>query len=85
MILSLLVIERRRICTILFKIFVFFHLASGLKINSLKSKLVGIRVTQDLVIKMANNIGCASLKIPFSYLGLVVGGSTNRQARGRMF
>ncbi|GKD38567.1 hypothetical protein Tco_1258774 [Tanacetum coccineum] len=47
--------------------------ASGLHINVTKSKLMGISVSSDKVDQAANKIGCAVLKVPFSYLGSKVG------------
>ncbi|GKA12053.1 RNA-directed DNA polymerase, eukaryota, reverse transcriptase zinc-binding domain protein [Tanacetum coccineum] len=46
----------------------FYH-ASGLRINMLKSKLMGISVSSDKVDQAAKKIGCAILQVPFSYLG----------------
>ncbi|GJR21987.1 RNA-directed DNA polymerase, eukaryota [Tanacetum coccineum] len=46
-----------------------FHQASGLRINMSKSKLMGVYVNGDLVEQAALKIGCATLKMPFSYLG----------------
>ncbi|GJZ52100.1 nucleotide-binding alpha-beta plait domain-containing protein [Tanacetum coccineum] len=46
----------------------FYH-ASGLRINMLKSKLMGILVSSDKVDQAAKKIGCAILQVPFSYLG----------------
>ncbi|GJZ84117.1 RNA-directed DNA polymerase, eukaryota [Tanacetum coccineum] len=51
-----------------------FHQASGLRINMSKSKLMGVYVNGDLVEQAALKIGCATLKMPFSYLGSNVGG-----------
>ncbi|GJV31429.1 RNA-directed DNA polymerase, eukaryota [Tanacetum coccineum] len=50
-----------------------FHQASGLRINMSKSKLMGVYVNDDLVEQAALKIGCATLKMPFSYLGSKVG------------
>ncbi|GJR55437.1 RNA-directed DNA polymerase, eukaryota, reverse transcriptase zinc-binding domain protein [Tanacetum coccineum] len=46
----------------------FYH-ALGLRINMLKSKLMGISVSSDKVDQAAKKIGCAILQVPFSYLG----------------
>ncbi|GJZ99792.1 RNA-directed DNA polymerase, eukaryota, reverse transcriptase zinc-binding domain protein [Tanacetum coccineum] len=51
-----------------------FHQASGLRLNMHKSKLVGIAVENEKVIRAAENIGCLSLNTPFPYLGIKVGG-----------
>nr|GEW31453.1 RNA-directed DNA polymerase, eukaryota, reverse transcriptase zinc-binding domain protein [Tanacetum cinerariifolium] len=58
---------------------VFFR-ASGLRINLQKSKLKGVAVENTLVTFAANNIGCMTLSLPFSYLGVNVGGHMSRIA-----
>ncbi|GJX45078.1 RNA-directed DNA polymerase, eukaryota [Tanacetum coccineum] len=50
-----------------------FHLASGLKINIAKSQVLGVGVSQNVVLQAANRIGCAVLNTPFRYLGVTVG------------
>ncbi|GJV57068.1 hypothetical protein Tco_1458073 [Tanacetum coccineum] len=50
-----------------------FFLASGLKINLHKSKLMGIGIPQDDVNMAANFIGCNISTMPFNYLGVKVG------------
>ncbi|GJY98462.1 RNA-directed DNA polymerase, eukaryota [Tanacetum coccineum] len=55
-----------------------FFLASGLKINLHKSKLMGIGIVQDVVNMAANQIGCLTLSAPFTYLGVKVGGIMSR-------
>ncbi|GJR90258.1 RNA-directed DNA polymerase, eukaryota [Tanacetum coccineum] len=47
-----------------------FFLASSLKINLHKSKLMGINIPQAKVFMVANSIGCTTLKAPFNYLGV---------------
>ncbi|GJR56538.1 RNA-directed DNA polymerase, eukaryota [Tanacetum coccineum] len=51
-----------------------FYRASGLHINLHKSKLLGLAVENDLVNLAANSIGCMTLSLPFSYLGVNIGG-----------
>nr|GFA30216.1 RNA-directed DNA polymerase, eukaryota, reverse transcriptase zinc-binding domain protein [Tanacetum cinerariifolium] len=51
-----------------------FHQAFGLRINLHKNKLMGIAVTMNKVQRVANSMGCQTLKPPFSYLGVKVGG-----------
>ncbi|GJT57124.1 RNA-directed DNA polymerase, eukaryota [Tanacetum coccineum] len=58
--------------TILLVLDCFYH-ASGLHINMIKSKLMGISVPSAKVDEAANKIRCATLKVPFSYLGSKVG------------
>ncbi|GKC81805.1 RNA-directed DNA polymerase, eukaryota, partial [Tanacetum coccineum] len=55
-----------------------FYLASGLKINLHKSKLMGIGVNTSTIESAANLIGCAILHPPFNYLGVKVGCNMNR-------
>nr|GEY27840.1 RNA-directed DNA polymerase, eukaryota [Tanacetum cinerariifolium] len=52
-----------------------FHSASGLRINMKKSKLMGIAVDAEQAIRQ---IGCMALKMPFKYLGSVVGDRMSR-------
>ncbi|GJV73082.1 RNA-directed DNA polymerase, eukaryota, reverse transcriptase zinc-binding domain protein [Tanacetum coccineum] len=48
----------------------WFYLASGLKINLNKSKLMGIGISHDMVASAAKSIGCSILHTPFNYLGV---------------
>ncbi|GJW90190.1 elongator complex protein 3, partial [Tanacetum coccineum] len=61
-------IEQTSILTIVRMLKCFF-LASGLQINILKSKLMGIGVSNEEVLAAANIIGCSTFSTPFSYLG----------------
>ncbi|GJS62004.1 RNA-directed DNA polymerase, eukaryota, reverse transcriptase zinc-binding domain protein [Tanacetum coccineum] len=55
-----------------------FHSASGLRINMKKSKLMGIAVDASRVEQAIRQIGCMALKMPFKYLGSVVGDRMSR-------
>ncbi|GJW79002.1 hypothetical protein Tco_0140684 [Tanacetum coccineum] len=55
-----------------------FYLASGLKINLHKSKLIGIGVSSNAVAAAASLIGCSILTAPFNYLGVKVGSNMSR-------
>nr|GEU68253.1 RNA-directed DNA polymerase, eukaryota [Tanacetum cinerariifolium] len=55
-----------------------FYLASGLKINIQKSKIMGIGTSQEEVDMAANVIGCNTFSLPFNYLGVKVGSSSSR-------
>ncbi|GJW59203.1 RNA-directed DNA polymerase, eukaryota, reverse transcriptase zinc-binding domain protein [Tanacetum coccineum] len=55
-----------------------FHSASGLRINMKKSKLMGIVVDASRVEHAVRQIGCMALKMPFKYLGSVVGDRMSR-------
>nr|GEX70281.1 RNA-directed DNA polymerase, eukaryota, reverse transcriptase zinc-binding domain protein [Tanacetum cinerariifolium] len=52
--------------------------ASGLRMNLHKSKLIGISVKDGVVSRAAIKMGCSTLKTPFTYLGIKVGGSMAR-------
>ncbi|GJV57500.1 RNA-directed DNA polymerase, eukaryota, reverse transcriptase zinc-binding domain protein [Tanacetum coccineum] len=55
-----------------------FHIASGLQINMKKSKLMGLGVDTLRVEHAIQQIGCMALKLPFKYLGSMVGGRMTR-------
>ncbi|XP_057425982.1 uncharacterized protein LOC130719377 [Lotus japonicus] len=55
-----------------------FELVSGLKVNFSKSKLAGISVAGNLLRRYAAVMNCRIMSVPFSYLGLPVGGSPCR-------
>ncbi|GKA44883.1 RNA-directed DNA polymerase, eukaryota [Tanacetum coccineum] len=65
------------ISTIIHVLDCFFR-ALGLRINLQKSKLMGIAVENSIVDIVANNIGCMTLDLPFSYLGVNIGGHMTR-------
>ncbi|GJV37685.1 RNA-directed DNA polymerase, eukaryota [Tanacetum coccineum] len=48
-------------------------LASGMRINLHKSKIMGIAIDNSLVTQVANSIGCLTLSLPFQYLGVNIG------------
>ncbi|GKE76161.1 hypothetical protein Tco_1542281 [Tanacetum coccineum] len=50
-----------------------FELASGLKVNITKSRLLGVGAPCNKVELMASSLGCAHDSLPFTYLGLSVG------------
>ncbi|GJS79466.1 RNA-directed DNA polymerase, eukaryota [Tanacetum coccineum] len=66
--------------TTIIRVLEYFFRASGLRINLHKSKLMGVAVENSLVNSAANNIGCMTLSLPFSYLGVIVGGNMSRIA-----
>nr|GEV51571.1 ribonuclease H-like domain-containing protein [Tanacetum cinerariifolium] len=55
-----------------------FFLASSLKINIHKSKLIGIGVRSDEMDRAAKVVGCSTLSTPFSYLRVTIGGRMSR-------
>nr|GFA42413.1 RNA-directed DNA polymerase, eukaryota [Tanacetum cinerariifolium] len=55
-----------------------FYLASGLRINIHKCSIMGVGgVTNLEVNRGAQMIGCEASKIPFNYLGIMIGGKMN--------
>ncbi|GJT09776.1 RNA-directed DNA polymerase, eukaryota [Tanacetum coccineum] len=57
-----------------------FYLASGLKINLHKSKILGVGVPKEIVDQGASLIGCEVLSTPFTYLGVTVGDKMTRRS-----
>ncbi|GKE30281.1 hypothetical protein Tco_1445665 [Tanacetum coccineum] len=55
-----------------------FHIASGMSINMKGRKLLGFGVQLNDVQQMAMSIVCEHVKLPFEYLGLVVGENMTR-------
>nr|GEZ00474.1 RNA-directed DNA polymerase, eukaryota [Tanacetum cinerariifolium] len=55
-----------------------FYLASSLKINLHKNKLMGIGVSSNVIAAAASLIGCSILTAPFNYLGVKVGSNMSR-------
>ncbi|GJU62051.1 RNA-directed DNA polymerase, eukaryota, reverse transcriptase zinc-binding domain protein, partial [Tanacetum coccineum] len=55
-----------------------FHKASGLRMNLHKSKLMGVAVEDEKVIRTALKMRCTTFKMPFSYLGIKFGGMMSR-------
>ncbi|GKC74670.1 RNA-directed DNA polymerase, eukaryota [Tanacetum coccineum] len=53
-------------------------LFKGLRMNLQKSKLLGIAVEDEKVSRAVMKMGCCTLKTPFSYLGIKVGGMMTR-------
>lgn len=53
----------------------YFELVSGLRINLGKSTLIGVEVENSRIKDWADLVGCGIGKLPFSYLGLLVGGN----------
>ncbi|XP_019427156.1 PREDICTED: uncharacterized protein LOC109335476 [Lupinus angustifolius] len=55
-----------------------FELASGLKVNSNRSSLYGIRLYDSSISAAANFLFCKVGSIPFLYLGILVGANPRR-------
>jgi len=56
-----------------------FEIASGLKINFHKSKLIGINVHRNNLACYTKTLNCTQMGLPFSYLGLEVGGNPRKK------
>ncbi|KAL4278435.1 hypothetical protein GQ457_03G038090 [Hibiscus cannabinus] len=54
-----------------------FEIASGLKLNLLKSKLIGVNVVNNVIDSWANLLHCKRENLPCSYLGLPLGATKN--------
>ncbi|GKA33161.1 RNA-directed DNA polymerase, eukaryota [Tanacetum coccineum] len=54
--------------------------ALGLKINLIKSQLLGVGVPRYIVHQGASLVGCAVLQTPFKYLGISVGNQMSRKS-----
>ena len=50
-----------------------FEIASGLKVNSLKSRFGGIKVEEEVVERYVRYLNCRILSLPFLYLGIPIG------------
>ncbi|GKA96237.1 RNA-directed DNA polymerase, eukaryota [Tanacetum coccineum] len=57
-----------------------FFLASSLKINLQKSKLMGIGIPHNEVVLAAESIGCLTFSAPFNFQGVKVGGIMSRHS-----
>ena len=57
-----------------------FQDLSGLKVNFLKSLLVGVNVPDSWLTEAAMVMNCKVGSIPFMYLGLPIGGDARRRA-----
>nr|GEW47367.1 RNA-directed DNA polymerase, eukaryota [Tanacetum cinerariifolium] len=60
------------------KILQCFSLLFGLKINLKKSHLLGVGLPTEVVHDAAENLGCSTMKTPFKYLGVMVGGNCSK-------
>jgi len=62
-----------------------YELASGLKINFHKSKLVGVNIERNSLGCFAKFLNCVVTKVPFIYFGLEVGGNPKKGSFGSLF
>lgn len=59
-------------------VLLLFESASGLKVNFLKSMLMGVNISDSWLAKATYVLHCKVGKVPFVYLGLSVGGDARR-------
>jgi len=52
----------------------YFELASGVKVNFMKSYIGEVGCSQHLLQHCASILNCKIMKTPFKYLGMLVGG-----------
>jgi hypothetical protein len=57
-----------------------FEMASGLKVNFLKSGLIGINVSSPFLEMASSFLNCRLGSLPFKYLGLPIGANPNCEA-----
>jgi len=56
-----------------------YEIVSGLKVNFHKSKLAGIGVDSFAMNTYAKTLNCKTMRIPFQYLGVEVGGNPRKK------
>lgn len=56
----------------------WFELATGLKVNFLKSNIIGVNVEDSLLEATARFLNCKICKVPFNYLGIPIGANPRR-------
>ena len=55
-----------------------FKKASGLQVNYQKSRLFGVGIENEVVLNMANLLGCRAEKLPTVFLGIPIGENMKR-------
>lgn len=60
------------------KALILFHLASGLQVNFHKSSIIGMNTTKVRLQEAADSLLCKASDIPFTYLGLSIGGNMSQ-------
>lgn len=59
-------------------VLILFQLASGLQVNFHKSSLMGLNISKTWLKEAASSLLCKEGCIPFTYLGLPIGGNSSR-------
>jgi len=52
-----------------------FELVSGLRVNFSKTKVWGLGLDASMINEFSNTLNCKHMKIPFTYLGMPIGGT----------
>lgn len=60
------------------KTLILFHLSSGLKVNFHKTSMIGIHIKNDWLKEAAEHLQCNIGCLPFTYLGLPIGGNSSQ-------
>lgn len=61
-------------------VLILFQLSSGLQVNLHKSSIIGLNVNDTWLKQAAKSLLCKIGSLPFTYLGLPIGGNTSRLA-----
>jgi len=61
-------------------VLLLFEAMSGLKVNFLKSMLVGVNISDSWLAEATSTLHCKVGHVPFTYLGLSIGGDPRRLA-----
>jgi len=78
MILCFSIRKISKVCLTLRSMLSCFELASGLKVNFLKSRIGGVGVKGTKILSFVSVINCEIMRTPFKYLGLPIGGCHKR-------
>lgn len=61
-------------------VLILFQLSSGLQVNFHKSSIIGLNVDESRLQQAAKSLLCKTGSLPFTYLGLPIGGNSSRIA-----
>jgi len=61
----------------------YFELVSGLKVNFCKTRIGGLGLDAIHLNNLSSILNCKHMKIPFLYLGLLIGGTQGRNIFGK--
>ena len=60
-------------------VLICFEIVSGLKVNYTKSKLIGLRIQNNVLHRFSMILYCSTMEVPFKYLGVPVGANHRRK------